>query len=218
MNKHSFRAVVRDGVNRLKFGPDAPRYGERIYIKANRCLYHLPSSALEANFHRRLRQSSGKVVHCWPESDLTLVHEHQKIRFCLDHWLSGLDWEQTGAFEYMMGRIQESPEGHFDGCKSLNDVKARYQRLDDLFKSLEGGGPFLSMEQLLPGNFREVGGVLFHLGPDGEPVFGGGGAHRFAMAIAKKLTIPAQLGLVHRAALDRLTEYRQKPAVVEGPL
>ncbi|MGM0769377.1 MAG: hypothetical protein ACQEV6_15255 [Pseudomonadota bacterium] len=214
MNKHFFRALVRDPANRLKYGALAPRYGERIFVRADQCLYYLASSALQAHFHCRLRQGSGQVVDWWPEADQRPVVEHQKIRFCLDHWLNGVSWEEAGAFTYMMARIQESSRGHFDGCASLDDVKARYRRLDDLYRSIEAKGRFLSVEQLMPDSFREVGGVVFHLGPDGVPVFGGGGTHRFAMAIALELTIPAQLGLVHRSALERLQEYRQEPAAI----
>lgn len=212
MNKHFYRAVLRDCGNRVKFGKNAPCYGERIFVKSDDCHYHLPSVALKKHFHCRLREGSGLVVRSWPDTDQQPIHSHQKIRFCLAHWVDGVSWEDAGAIAYMMERIARAPQGEFDGCSSLQDVEERYRRLDKLFVSLKAGSPFLSVKQLMPENFREVGGVVFHLGPNGTPIFGGGGAHRLAMGMALGLTIPAQLGLVHRSALGRLPEYRKAPA------
>ena len=62
---------------------------------------------------------------------------------------------------------------------------------------------------LVKGNFRERGGILVHIGSDGEPCFAGAGYHRFAIAKILNLRFPAQIGCVHIEALDHLDEYRQ---------
>lgn len=208
MNKHFFRALFRDSANRLRYGSEAPVYGEKIYVKAGDCHTFIPSSALERHVGQRLRQASATVVETWPHDDELPLDQHPKIRVCLRHWVQGLGWEEAGAYQYMMERIREEATGNFDGCRSLDDVKARYKRLDEVFSHLQDGGDYLAMAQLGSSGFREVGGVMFHIGPKGEPVFAGAGAHRLSMAISLGLTIPAQIGLVHRHAIPMLRQYR----------
>lgn len=210
MNKHFFRALVTDTRNRLRYGQAAPRYGEQLWVDARQTMFYLPSATLNRQFGLRLRQASGRVVSHWPRTELESIETHPKVRACLRHWLEGLSWQASGAYDYMMTRIQESPNGLFDGCASLEDIVARYDQLDGIYASLRQGGSFKSVADLVPDSFREVGGVMMHIGPGGEPVFGGGGAHRFAMAKALGLEIPVQVGLVHETAIDRLDEYRSR--------
>ena len=52
------------------------------------------------------------------------------------------------------------------------------------------------------GGYREMDGIFVHVGRSGDIIFGGGGAHRLAIAQGLKLErVPAQLGVVHREAL-----------------
>ncbi|WP_236040483.1 hypothetical protein [Marinobacter nauticus] len=208
MSKHFFRALSRDFYNRLKYGPMAPQYGERIDVPARECLEYLPSSLLYRTFSTRLRQGSGLVVHRWPDEGVKPVIEHPKVRYCYRHWVDGESWQQAGAYDYLMERISGSQSGRFDGCSNLSDVKQRYERLDRIFESISASGQLLAQGQLTPGNFREVGGVQIHLGPGGQPVFSGAGAHRFAMARILDLVIPAQIGVVHQDALSTLQQFR----------
>lgn len=208
MSKHFFRALVTDTRNRLHHGKRAPKYGERLYIDVRQVRFYLPSDAVSLQFGVRLRQASGRVVSTWPEAQLRPVEDHPKVQYCLRHWLEGASWEASGAYDYMMGRIRDSARGRFDGCASLDDVRARYAALDKLFTEFQRGIGFKSMSELDAHAYREVGGVVVHIGPGGEPVFGGAGAHRFAMGRALGLVIPVQIGLVHETAVDLLNPYR----------
>lgn len=209
VNKHFFRSLSRDAWNRLRYGSGAPRYGERIYVRADTCKAYLPSQALQQSLGMRLRRASGRVVGSWPDAEILSLLEHPKINYCLRHWQLGETWEQTGALAYMQERIDSSPEGRFDGCSSLEDVRNRLRRLDSIYSELASGRPFKSAEEIDAGAFREVSGVMVHVDPEGQPVFGGGGAHRLAMAYALGLRIPAQLGVVCRSGIPFLPTLRQ---------
>ena len=92
----------------------------------------------------------------------------------------------------MLSIIKKKPGA--DGCNNIDDIRQRYERLDELIEYLRLGGTFKEGT-----GFRESGGVYIHIGREGEMIFAGGGCHR--LAIAQKLNlkeIPAQLGVVHR--------------------
>ena len=100
--------------------------------------------------------------------------------------------------------------GVADGCRNLTDIVRRYDRLDLIFERAKQEGRLRTMEEVNPGCFREEGGVLIHVGPEGELFFGGLGAHRFAIARILKLPLPAMIGCVHVSAIPYLTQLRQE--------
>lgn len=211
LNKHFYRALLRDTINRLKFGPGAPRYGERIWVSAPDCEGYLSSGVLRKFFGQRPRSASGLVVSDWPSADIVPVTSHPKVDYCLRHWQQGLGWEEAGAHDYMLSRIASSPTGRFDGCQTKEDIDKRLAALDQVFEVIRAEGRFREASELGGEAFRETGGCLIHLGPEGRPFFAGAGAHRFAMALVLDLALPAQLGLVHRSALPRLNDFRCRP-------
>jgi hypothetical protein len=109
----------------------------------------------------------------------------------------------------MLGKIAQT--GGYDGCHSLADVRRRFDELDAVFERIQTTGRLSTRAELDPTNFREVGGVLMHIGLNGEPVFSGAGCHRFAMALLLKQPFPAQLGVVHASGLTRLKDMLAPP-------
>ncbi|MEX0605677.1 MAG: hypothetical protein WD623_11175 [Marinobacter sp.] len=109
----------------------------------------------------------------------------------------------------MMGKIAISPTGVTDKCRTLQDVEKRFDTLDAMWSEISARGSFPSRLEFIPDNFREVGGILMHLGPGGEPVFSGAGCHRFAMAMMLDTPFPAQLGIIHISALEHLPALRR---------
>ena len=192
-------AHQRDVRNRLRYGLDAPRYAEPINIPTRWCVQHapeLPGPGL-----------SGAVLsHGWPYryQDVLAV---ANVRFCVEHWGRGLTWEATGAFERMQ-RLMEK-KGSIDGCQTMDDVRRRYAVLDEVFDVVRREGRLRRTREMKSGTLRARGDLYFHIGPDGEPVFGGYGCHRLAMAIVLDLpTVPAQLGCVHELGIQHLALYR----------
>ena len=70
--------------------------------------------------------------------------------------------EQTGIYDFMLSRIEAN--GIYNGCRTLDDVKERYVAIDTLYDAIKNGG------------------IHTHLSRDGEPLFGGGGFSRLALA------------------------------------
>ncbi len=180
-------------------GHDAPRPNERVWVDPARVEYALDG----------LPVRSGAVVDRWPPVDPVPFEEHQHVRFALAHWRDGVPWEETGAYEYMLARIER--RGRQDGCHDLDDVKRRYERLDELFETARREGRLRTRQELDPRARNEDGGILVHIGPGGEPAIGDGGKHR--MAIAKLLgfpLVPARIGYVHRDAVRLLPALRDE--------
>ncbi|MDO6825231.1 hypothetical protein [Marinobacter sp. 2_MG-2023] len=111
----------------------------------------------------------------------------------------------------MLREISVSKTGVVDDCRTPEDVIERYRKLDSIWSDVKQRGSLPSRATLDANNFREVGGVLMHIGPGGEPIFSGAGCHRFAMALMLKTPFPAQIGIVHRSALEILPQLRSCP-------
>ncbi len=208
--KYHLRAFWIDSWNRLRFGADAPRYAERIWVPPGACKRYVEAADLASFFGARVRQMSGRVVRDWPEHLEQPFENHPKLTYCWGHWRDGKDWQASGAIDFMLSRIAVSPTGVTDKCRTLEDVERRYAALDDIWDDVRSRGRLPTRQELEPGTFREVGGVLMHLGPGGEPIFSGAGCHRFAMAMLLDASFPAQLGCVHVSALEQMAEWRSQ--------
>jgi hypothetical protein len=204
--KHLFRAVKRDPFNRLFYGSICPLYAQLIYVDASECDLMLPSEFFRDFYRVRLRSASGLVVKRWPSEYVAPIAEDEKNEYCLRHWRDGLSWKDAGAYDYLLQKIAESTRGVYDECASFEDVMRRFDALDRLFEHASQYGLALRQD-LLVGNFREVGGSIVHLGPDGVPCFGGAGYHRFAIAKILNIRFPAQVGCVHISALNRVSKF-----------
>lgn len=163
--------------------------------------------AIENGFSRR---NSGLVMSGdWDTHRLPLL-KLPKIAYCMSHWQDGLSWEETGAYQFMLELIQKL--GHVDGCSNIDQIISRYVKLDNIFLNVKSEQR-LQVSSVAKGiAFRECGGIYIHIGHDGSPLFGGAGHHRLAIANALEIShFPAQIGIVHSAALPKLVELRKFP-------
>lgn len=103
--------------------------------------------------------------------------------------------------------------GKYDGCVNIDDIVKRYRSLDTIFEQIRKEGRFRIRKEFNQKNFREKGGVLVHIGPYGEPFFGMGGCHRFAIALILKLKLPSQIGCVYKDAIPLLKNLRKQEIV-----
>ena len=196
-----FRAWRLDRKNRKVYGPEAPAFAERIWVPVEEIQWRLK--------HWNSKQS-GRVVTEWPDEKCTLVSEQLVIQACHEHWIEGASWEDTGQIDRMMQIISDS--GKVDKLRSLSDVRTRYHQLDEIFEQVKREQKFRTRQSLVKGCFREEGGILVHIGPDGAPYFGGKGHHRLALALCAGVkVIPAQIGVVHEQAIEHLARYRRAP-------
>jgi hypothetical protein len=206
------KALERDTYNAERYGPDSPRYAELIWVHAsaiNKWIGHEAAKLLSGAFDEHVRSSSGFVTQKWADTSHDIM-KHDKIEALLLRWRDGKPWEETGALERLMEMIEL--HGERSGCRNLDDVRRRYQILEDQFQTVKAEGRLRTRAELgIHHQFRETFGVLMHLGPDGEPYFGGSGFHRLAMAFCLDLWIPCVIGIVHETALEHLVRYRKKP-------
>jgi len=193
--------LIREKKNILLYRDDAPLYAERIVVD--------PSKIKESVRLGSQTYSSGKVIKKNSRFiDTIPVTEERIIKKCIQHWQYGLSWEKTGLIDELMDLILK--HGSYDGCKTLEDVKSRYKRLDDIFYSVKKENRLRHRNEVTQNSFREEGGILIHIGPSNDLYFGGNGNHRLAMALILKLEkIPVQLGAVHINALEYLNMLRE---------
>lgn len=192
------RAMLADYKNRRNFGPEAPKFAEQLWVD--------PHEIVKAGKIASSKQS-GRVIDTWPDGALSPLMESSSIKACLQHWRDGLAWDQTGIIAQMLKAIERN--GKVDRLRNEDDLRVRYEELDNIFIETKKEMRLKTRAELVPGNFREEGGILVHISPDGEPVFGKKGHHRLAMALALGLTrIPVQVGAVHRDAIASLHKYR----------
>ena len=90
------------------------------------------------------------------------IFDHTKIKMCLDHWINGKSWEDTGIIDLNLFHVREySKSGH--GC-THEDFKIRYERLDELREKIKNN---YNEDFLLGKNRNDTNyfhdGILFHV-------------------------------------------------------
>ena len=187
--------------NIVRYGPDAPRPNERVWVVPSDVTFTLDG----------VRVRSGRVISRWPFVAPLAFEEHPHVKFALAHWRDGIPWEETGAYSYMLEQIRR--RGRQDGCHSIVDVERRYQRLDELFETVLHEGRLRTRSELDSTARGEDGGILIHIGPHGATAIGDSGKHRMTIAKLLRLSlVPARLGFVHRDALRLLPRFRDPPS------
>jgi len=189
----------RNFINILRYGPSAPRVAEIIWVHPENCNMALVGYGQEV---------SGRVIETsWPVERVKPVTEIRKIKFCIAHWVNGIPWEDTGAYEFVESIIKE--KGSHDGCESINDIVKRYENLDTIFKQVKREGRLRAKKEIDHVNYWKGEEIIIHIGPDGELYFSGMGIHRFAIAYILKVPLPAQVGFVHVSAIPLLDNLRK---------
>lgn len=204
-------AYCRDIGNIIQYGSFAPKFAERIWIDPKKCkksLHKIPGWSG--------RRCSGRIINSpWPHEHAELISvESKKFQCCIEHWENNVTWERSGVFEHMEETIRTSLRSEVDDCKTIDDIQNRYKRLDMLFEQVKIEKRFKTRHELSPNNFREDGGVIMHIGPNGEP-FLAGGVHRYSVAYILNIPIPAQIGCIHISALQYLDKLRVKHETYE---
>lgn len=203
--------VVRDVVNRVRYGPDAPQSDELIWIRPRDVTdWYIAAPSNGAPLFRR--RHSGLVARGDWDLSRKPFGSQIKLDSIRDHFERGVPWQNTNLFDWMLKRIDE--EGRIDGCRTREDLIARYDQLDRIYDEARRTGT-LRPHGAVNRTRREQGGILVHIARDGTPLRDGGGMHRFAIAYILGLEkIPAQLGVIHADAVKSgvLHELRKAPA------
>src|SRR5690606_247638 len=149
-------------------GKYGPQFGELIYVNPTKHDTYLPVA---------YRSHSGKVTGGdWDLEQQGRVEDIPRYQFCKMRWEDNIPWEETGIYDYMLNKIEKN--GSVDGCFNLDDIIARYKKLDKLFDLIKKTRNFKTQKELDPSAFNENGGLLFHIDRNNKLIFGGGGMHR----------------------------------------
>ena len=189
------KVKLKDIKNIYKYGFNAPRAGQTIYINPSYVKLYVNCFS---------REDTGKILDGdWDINSLPIA-SLKKFSISYRKLSENISWEDAGAYENILTVLEEKRKkdrsAGADECFDLESIKERYLKLDKLIEHLKNGGKFLSKSEM--GGIREFGGILIHIGRNGETIFGGGGFHRLAIAQMLKLKeIPAQVGVVHLLAL-----------------
>ncbi|MEY8880670.1 hypothetical protein [Donghicola sp. XS_ASV15] len=204
------RKALRDVRNRLAFGKAAPLSDELIYIDPRAVTHrYIPNPNQGAPRFRR--SHSGHIATGDWDLSVAPLTGNIKEEAIQQHFLEGVPWEQTALFAKLSRDIAE--KGMVDECHSVDELRARYERMDRLYDEASRTGKLLP-KNALPDYFRrEHGGIFVHIDRNGRAIRSGGGMHRFAVARLLGLTeVPAQVGVVHFEAVKNglLAAYRRQ--------
>ncbi len=187
---HAGRAAALDLNNRIRFGPGAPRYAERVWFNPQAC----------SDYVRGVRkQDTGQVWDGDWDLQRDYLGNNATYRSMVMRFEQGASWEETGIYDIYMDANRSRPPSKF---RTLEEVMAIHQRYDRLFEQVQKERVLRTREQLGRGGFRAWDEVFVSFSRDMEPLFSGHGTHRLAAArIAGLETIPGLLGVVHGEAM-----------------
>ncbi|MFM8520920.1 MAG: hypothetical protein ACKOBK_02225 [Acidimicrobiaceae bacterium] len=190
------RAMVQDVTQSIKFGFNAPKLCERVYVDIRKVHLWLPPNG---DWWRE----SGRVLGGDWEDGIESLETNRTLTYSNMHWQKGQDWlsiretllreESAGVAEFAvlesLGSLSESKR---------SDAKARLESYEKLYLELAATKKFKSRAELPVPHFREHGGILIHFDSKGRLIFGARGNHRFAIAKLLDLSrVPVMVGLVH---------------------
>lgn len=201
--------------NKLAYGRNAPRYGERIWVNPSLIRDKVPIMVRQKYF-RTIHVPEGAVIGGdWDQQGLPI--ELQSVfRACRDHWINGVPWEQTGRYEVMLKEIRNKGD-RYSGCANLGDIVARYRKLDKIYEEIRAEKRFQTGEEKNSGkgkilSLHKKADVVICIDRHGVPLLAGDGQHRVSIAKILELpVIPAVLGVVHPQGLKYLDSYRKPP-------
>ncbi|WP_241431443.1 hypothetical protein [Natronobacterium lacisalsi] len=124
----------------------------------------------------------------------SLKYRSVEQRFCHEK-----EWEETDIHDELCRRIET--EGEADGCYSISDLERRYERIDQLYKSIKEHGydPSQNYDGADTRIETSLDQICVSIGRDGELIFCGGGNHRFSIAKILDLdAIPVRVVVRHR--------------------
>ncbi len=201
-----------NGKNRIRFGSDAPKCGELVWVVPDEEMMFLTDNKPGAVFGVPKWKGTGRVINSdWPVEDACRIIELPKIRMCVEHWKNGVSWENTGIYERFMSEIRESGQYRRYGFSGIEEVKARYQNLDKVFEQARQDGRLRREDEITIDGFRGKAGYgSVHVGPSGTLYWSGGAQHRLGIAYILQVPMPARLGVVHVRGISRLRDLRRQ--------
>lgn len=232
-----------DTRNVLKFGRNAPRRSELIWLQASDLRHFLPYGVFDRDTRQGYDQNyaSGRVVDvAWPSEHVVCLDDAMDTRFskplrlsdlnveggdmalakyraCHEHWVNGKSWSETGIIDLLLDVIAR--DGRVDGaCRNEADLLQRYGKLDAIFENVRRMGRLATRRDLNPKLKRDKGLLGFHIGPDGKTYWNQVKQHRYCIAQILNVPIPGILIYTHRSGLWHLSALRDRSRHIANTL
>lgn len=188
--RRMLRILIQDLMHISMFGLTAPLPGTRIFVRPRSVMSYVDGFG---------RDKSGHIIGGDWDLNVKPLFNLKKTAIVKRKIDENCSWEEAGMYDFMIDMIEQY--GQVDNCYGLDDIVARYEKLDNLIAYLRKGGRYLMSDEI--SDFREFEGVLIHIGRNGDPIFSGGGCHRMAITHCLNLNlIPAEIGVIHRFAFE----------------
>jgi len=205
--------MIRRSLDRFQFGLDVLRLNAipREYLR-HRLIYCDPLQIKQLLIPKILKRSNRRLSGYVTSRDIfsgnTIpLRLHPKIRYCFAHFDSKLTWRESLVYDYYSSLLINNIR--IDKIWDVSDLEERLKALDLLFENVANSGQLKTRFELgfSSQRFEEQGGIYVHFDGAGQPIFGGGGFHRLAIAqIVGLHRIPVCLGLVHKDFEKNLVE------------
>lgn len=137
-------------------------------------------------------ESVGKIQGgAWDKKAIPLA-KTRKYQAVEEHFCQNVSWEDTGIIDYLLTQLSEKERTSIDGCRSREEIKDRYRRIDELYDKLQKEGYQESKHG--PADY-----IAVHVGRDGELIFAGSGWHRLSLSKILNLSrIPVWIRARHK--------------------
>jgi len=150
-------AALASPVKLLYVSPDRIRYKSR------------------ADFNKR--RDMGRIVAGDWDLNRRAFSDTIRYRAIEKRYCEGLSWEETGIIDYHYKKIGGQNGNHSsDGCFSLEDVRARYESIDEMYEHMKTNGYDENKTQ------NRFDHPYIHIGRDGELLHASVGNHRLSVA------------------------------------
>jgi hypothetical protein len=210
MNIKEIRSIaMRNLINVMRFGLQAPRFQERIWVNPDLIEYRLSQLTRLDEFGTLYVKSGSVVPGDWDKKGYPFK-DGPVFNDAINHWVNGVPWREIGVYERKLEKIKI--KGMSDGCTNYEEVISRYDKLDEVFENVKKDGRLRTQEELSGKKFilaKGRGEIEVFIDRHGDPIHGCGGNHRLAIAkILRLQLIPAKIGVVHPEGIQYLKRYR----------
>ncbi len=135
------------------------------------------------------------------------IKRSKKFQGVIQRYKNGYEWHETVVFDHMLELIEDGK--YPDGCKSIQNVRQRYDKIDKLYHDIKFNG-YKSGEKL-PSDRGDIADVCVAIGRNGEFHLQGDGVHR--VTIARVLNIPE---IPAKVSMRHLQWQRTRDAIARG--
>lgn len=167
-------------------------------------------SKIHTNYNIITPRSFGRLYGGnWDENINNNTETHMRITSIIEHFTKGKTWSETDYYNEWLDRTHNNPNKSWSGLKSEEQIKHRFNEIDNLYNKINKFGYTLQSE-IISNSYEQtinqcndaphplMNEVGVNIGRDGSFYFRSSGLHRLAIAKSLNLKeIPVQVRVRH---------------------